>query len=163
MLAPTIPKPDTIWKPDMSTIRNPDTSGFLIPTVCYLLLSGGSNTKHWNTKPVEVRFSKGPKTRWLPFCFVFQWSGPWITNLSAGLDYFISTGKIKWIGGPFKYRTFWPMNRLLQSGFQITIWQPDTNLPFEYQISLVLRWLLYLFECTLDRLYFKQFQIEYLV
>ena len=66
----------------------------------------------------------------------------WILG-SMGVRY--SNGKVRWLGGPFKYQTFWTINRLIWSSFQTTILLPDhfTNLPFEYQTSLVLRWLLY--------------------
>ena len=58
------------------------------------------------------------------------------------------------LGGPFKYRRFWTINRLISVQFSDhhlttrpfnnqTIWQQDTNLPFEYQTSPGLRWSLY--------------------
>ena len=44
----------------------------------------------------------------------------------------------------FEYRTFWIINRLFSPVFRPpfkyrTIWQPDTNLPFEYKTSPVFR------------------------
>ena len=45
--------------------------------------------------------------------------------------------------------TFWTISRVFFSSvfrppFEYrTVWQPDTNLPFEYQTSAVFRWLLY--------------------
>ena len=48
----------------------------------------------------------------------------WILD---SMGFWYSNGKVKWLGRPFKYQI---------------IWQPDTNLPFEYQTSLVFRWLL---------------------
>ena len=46
--------------------------------------------------------------------------------------------------GPFKYRTFWTIktffNMIFRTPFEyLTVQQPNTNLPFEYQTSLV-RW-----------------------
>ena len=60
-----------------------------------------------------------------------------------------SKDKVTWLGRPFEYQTFWTMNRLYFSlvfkppFVYRTIWQPDTNLPFENQTSPVFRWLLY--------------------
>ena len=59
-----------------------------------------------------------------------------------------SNSKVTWLGRPFEYRTFWTINRPFQSSFHPqfeypTIWQPDTNLPLEYQTSPVIRWLMY--------------------
>ena len=35
------------------------------------------NTEHHpNTERFKVRFSNGKKTKWRPFCSVFEWSGP---------------------------------------------------------------------------------------
>ena len=36
----------------------------------------GLNIQHRNSKQFEVLFSNSQKTRWPPFCSVFQWSGP---------------------------------------------------------------------------------------
>ena len=46
----------------------------------------------------------------------------WILN-SMGVWY--SNSKVKWLGQPFKYRTFWNINRLFLSDFQSTIQMPD--------------------------------------
>ena len=69
----------------------------------------------------------------------------WIPN-TMGIRY--SNGKVTWLGWPFQYRTFWTTNRLFQSSpifkppFEYwTIWQPDTNLPIQFQTSPVFRWL----------------------
>ena len=59
-----------------------------------------------------------------------------------------SNGKVMLLGGQFEYQTFWTINRLFYCPYfrppfeYQTFWQPDTNLPFQYRISLVLRWLL---------------------
>ena len=59
-----------------------------------------------------------------------------------------SNGKVMWLGWLFEYQTFWTIRGFLSPYFSPpfkyqTIWQPDTNLPFEYQTSPVNRWLLY--------------------
>ena len=49
-----------------------------------------------------------------------------------------------WLGGPFKYGTFWTINSLVfRPPFEYqTIWKLDTNLPYEYQTSPVFKWLI---------------------
>ena len=98
----TIRIPDTFWKNRTSEYRTiwiSDTkkSGFQMnpdfgcPVFGWLLYkySGGLNTKHWNTERFKIRFSNGPKTRWLPFCLVFQWSRPLEKELLASIDFSI--------------------------------------------------------------------------
>ena len=75
-------------------------------------------------------------TIWMP--------NTWLPD-SMGVRYYMV---VTWLGRPFEYQIFWTINRLFQSGFQPsfkyqTIWQPNTNQPFENQISPVFRWLLY--------------------
>ena len=60
------------------------------------------------------------------------------TSDSIGVCYL--NGNVMWLGGPFKYQIFWTKNWLFPSCFQTTIWQLDTNLPFEFEF----RWLMYI-------------------
>ena len=78
----------------------------------------------------KCSYSKHQNTEHLNTGFI------WIPD-SMGVQY--SNGQVTWLSGHFEYQTFWTKNWL----FQTTIWQPDNNLPFKYQTSLVFRWLLY--------------------
>ena len=60
------------------------------------------------TYKLEYRtmFSNGPKTRWQPFCFVFQWSGPigQLNKMGAVVLSTISKQNRPQLFWPFEYR-----------------------------------------------------------
>ena len=115
-----------------------------------------SNIQHYESKEVGkfnfLRSKWGSSRQWLgaialkvcETCTLTIWIGnTWIPD-SMGVPY--SNGKVTWLGQPFKYRTFWNIKRLFLSNFHPpfkcrTIWQPDTNLPFENQTSAVFGWM----------------------
>ena len=63
---------------------------------------------HSITKRFKVRFSNGKKTKWRPFCSVFEWSGPFEYRTMVSLGRFIYINKFNlYIKRPSLERPFW--------------------------------------------------------